>query len=73
MTGSSSASNKHVLLSQRFQGAAGCGCRAKALSRVPVDIKLVCIGEAAVMHCYRSNGLCSSWGLLAISPTLLLC
>lgn len=73
MTGSSSPSNKHVLSSQRFQRAAGCGYRANTLSRVPVDIKLVCIGEAAVMHCYCCNRLCSSQGLLAVSPTLLLC
>ena len=73
MTGSSSPSNKHVLSSQRFQRAAGCGRGANALGPVPVDVKLVCIGEAAVMHCYHCNRLCSSRGLLAVSPTLLLC
>ena len=68
MTGSSSPSNKHVVSSQRFRGAAGCGCGADALSRVPVDIKLACGGEAAVTHRYRRNGLCGSRGLLPALP-----
>lgn len=70
MTGISSLSNKHMLTSQQFRGAAGCGSRAGTPSHIPVDTQFICMGEAAVVCCYCCHGLCSSWGHLTFLPVL---
>lgn len=70
MTGSSPLSNKHVLTSQWFRGAAGRGSRAGSPSHSPGDTQLVCMREVAAVFCYFCYGFCSPW---AISPSFLCC